>query len=154
MKQIALVFGLVILSYSCGNRGDKDMRTIQFEIYNTSQYCGGAPPDEEMQKDLNTPKPTNDTFYIYDSPDRMGDPVQLVVNKGKGEIPYLNEGEYMAFRFSPDHMKKMERSPDPMAGCYMDYYRRMYFTFEVKPETEMISDTVHFQCDPCVPPAP
>ena len=36
----------------------------------TSDYCGGANPNDELIEELNTPKPFNGTIYIHKDPER------------------------------------------------------------------------------------
>ncbi|MBR9860472.1 hypothetical protein GYB22_06925 [bacterium] len=151
MKYILFSAVLVFTVFSCGNR--TQVRTIEFEIYNTEQYCGGAAPSDDMMADLQSPKPTNDTLYVYPMPDRNGDGAMLILKDGKGKLTGLSNGAYMAYRFSPEKIKKMEMSPDPKAGCYINYYNSFIFDFEILQETKMVSDTFVVECDPCVEPA-
>jgi hypothetical protein len=145
-------FVLVFFSLSCGNRNQA--KVIEFEIYNTQQYCGGAPPSEDIVADLNKPKPSNDTFYLYAGPDRNTEPAILIVKDGKGQVLDLPDGGYMAYRFAPDLVEKMKMSPDPKAGCLMVYYNQFSFSFQVLPETIIVKDTFRINCNPCDEPKP
>ena len=141
---------LILLICSCGNRNQANV--IEFEIYTTSQYCGGAAPSDEVLADLKEPKPSNDTLYIRRNFEDS-DGIPLILKNGKGKLTGLTEGGYFVYRFPKSKIEMLEMSPDPDAGCLMSYYNNPSFSFTIEPETNIVKDTFILECNPCVPPA-
>lgn len=178
MKKLSFVIlSLVVLS-SCANRLTK--RQIVFDFKYTEDYCGGAYPDEEILKELATPKDFTKKLYLTDNPKREGANFELNFdNKGLAKrsgfavgtyylymAPKLNiDSVMMAFEKiaepepQPIVIGEEESEPQPIEmlinpRCVLKQNYTPIATFEVKKSTRKLQDTLKIVCDPCLPPKP
>ena len=69
-------------------------RVIKFNITETSDYCGGAAPNEEVMQTLRTKKPYTGTLYVHASSDRSDDGQVLTITNGEVKQAGFVEGKY------------------------------------------------------------
>ncbi len=155
MKKTIPFFILLALSIaSCTKKVVN--RGIQFNFASTESYCGGAAPDEQMIKEMRTPKPMNRSIFVHQSPDRTDDGIELEFSNGSANKAGFTPGFYYVFvgkKLSNDELYK----PDPTVmdpECNARWYNQAIGRFEITEDTKEVSDTLHFDCNPCLIPKP
>lgn len=149
-----LALGLIACLFSACTP-TKSMNTTEnvisssVKVSQTSDYCGGAPPPEELLERLKTPKPfVNQTLYLFDNQQRSGEAI-LVKTNGSGQFTFeAEEGIYYVYL-----KDKMKRDPadEKNKGC-KDWLLRPYTEFEINRMATEIEIHIHQQCNPCLPP--
>ena len=125
----------------------------------TSDYCGGANPNDELIEELNTPKPFNGTIYIHRDPERRDKGIKKRFVNGKATISTRIMGitDLELFQYPAIDFKKIENNE---SGAIMKDDCRIQKNFQpvgviiVDPETEEVSLDIHLTCDPCSEPMP
>jgi hypothetical protein len=157
MKNLLIIASFLLFLLACKNNqsGIQNTNAIQFDIYYTEQYCGGAAPPDELMEELHTPKPYSDTIYIHEIKDARREAASLKIRlkKGKGDLPYLANGVYVAYK-APVYQIDSSSSDFGRENCYYESSFMPFFTFTISEPNQFITDTVNIQCDPCVPPMP
>lgn len=157
-----MLVGIALLS-SCASRLTK--RNIQFNYYTTKDYCGGAALDPEVMEDLNKPKPYNGKFYLHRDAAREDKAIVLDFQNGIAKQKGFKTGEYFIFReqkLDEDSIHRAMENPDvdnPNDGmidplCLFMISLQPISALSIEPKTRLVADTVHFICNPCMPPRP
>lgn len=155
-------YSLIILLASLSLLGCKTKKlnsSIKFELTETSDYCGGAVPPEELLEKYRTPKPFGDTLYLHQSKFRADDGVAIAFVDGKAIVKSLNNGEYFAFLAPKFDVEAMMQDESFLrqgidAGCLHQENLTPEFIFTVVSTTKNVQKKVHKKCNPCLPPAP
>lgn len=157
MKKLSFLLAFVSIFTACKNKqiAAEPQDSIQFKIFYTAEYCGGAAPTEEIMEQLNQPKPYSDSIYIHSmkDADRTEVAVKLLLKKGEGSVMSLPPGDYNAF-ITPVHQIDSASEDMGMEQCYYMQSRMPFFSFKIESTSVIISDTLLKTCDPCVPPRP
>ena len=156
MKFISLLI-TTILFVSC--KTSQFNRTVKINIMSTSDYCGGANPNDELIEELNTPKPFNGTIYIHKDPERRDKAITKRFVNGKATISTRIMGitDLGLFQYPAINLKKIENNE---SGAIMKNDCRIEKNFQplgmiiVDPETKEVSLDIHLTCDPCSEPMP
>lgn len=132
--------------------------SIKFELTETSDYCGGALPPEELLEDYKTPKPFLDTLYIHQSKYRADDGVVVAFVNGNATVQGLVMGEYYSFlspKFDVEAMMQDEtlHQQGINIGCLHQENLTPVFSFIIEDKTKKLVQNIHKKCNPCVPPA-
>lgn len=174
-------FVLILLSFSIQAQTKKKKKlikkvtpsTISFivkgTITETQQYCGGAPPQEDMLKELNTPKPiANYKLYIRKFANNISTPIyKTIVTDSLGRYSIkLELGTYSVVDSRKkdkqtylDLIRKYKsatKSTGPIdENCLKMHFAQADFMIDVTPEPDKIIDFNYFRtCDytgaPCV----
>jgi len=148
MKNIILISAVLFL-FSC--KSVLVDRTIKFDINYTSDYCGGAAPDQELLNSLKVPKPFNGKAYLNSNFERTGTTIELNFIDGKASVSGLTAGNYFLFKYPPIDFKKLEQesitSPDNIqveiekSGLILD-------EIIIEQKTKEVSKTIHIICEP------
>jgi hypothetical protein len=154
----ALILALIFVS--C--KSTSPNRSIKFNVTSTSDYCGGAMPDEKLIDDLNTPKPFNGIIYIHKDPERKDKGIIQEFKNGKANISGLVNGEYLLFEYPAIDIEKLENNKienDQPQGI-MDSECKFMKNFQIlevvsiDQETKDVSININLICDPCIEPMP
>jgi hypothetical protein len=133
-------------------------RTIKFNVTSTSDYCGGAMPNEEIMESLMMPTSFNGTLYIHKNPERIDKGIALKFKNGKASITGLVNGDYAIFKhpafISKDKLENNESDENLENECEMMRNFQMLEMVNINQETREITIHIHFMCDPCQEPMP
>lgn len=148
---------IVLISILCScssikNNENKDveeqvkLHDVTFRITQTSNYCGGARPTDEILKELNTPKPlSNKKIFIREGEvNDIDQPILYeLTSDAEGKIDtQLPVGSYnVVFSNKKDRstfenlLQKYEKPTDNFGAidkdCLTDYFKRPAFTFTI-----------------------
>jgi hypothetical protein len=141
------------------NEGEKVL--VEIRITNTSSYCGGIPPPEEVRIEHNTPKPfAKKIIFIKKGEQNTFDSkifLELVSDSaGKIEIQ-LPPGKYFIVdelkkdtSFFNRMIKKYEKESKNCSAINKDCLRKWYeqpdFVFEIKEESTKLVVNFHDSC--------
>jgi hypothetical protein len=149
-------FILALLLASC--KSTSLNRTIKFNVTSTSDYCGGAMPNEEIMESLMMPTSFNGTLYIHKNPERIDKGIALKFKNGKASITGLVNGDYAIFKhpafISKDKLENNESDENLENECEMMRNFQMLEMVNINQETREITIHIHFMCDPCQEPMP
>ena len=148
-------FILALLLASC--KSTSLSRSIKFNVTSTSDYCGGAMPNEEIMESLMMPTSFNGTLYIHNNPERSDKGLALKFKNGKASITGLVNGDYAIFKhpaFSKDKLENNESDENLENECEMMRNFQMLEMVNINQETKEITIHIHFMCDPCQEPMP
>ena len=155
------VFMISILISACGGRKavmDEEHNTILSVTY-TSEYCGGAYPDDEILEELMVPKPfEKETIYIFNN-DNVQDIVSYQLNK-EGKVSLnLQVGKYTVCQYN--HLKvaqemeeQLSQGPGKEGFCPPDWKFEIAAELEVGEKGGEYTVNLHLVCDPCKEPKP
>lgn len=144
-------------------------RSIKFNLTSTSDYCGGAMPDQSIIDDLNTPKPFNGTLYIHIDPERKDKGIAQEFKNGKASISGLVNGEYLLFEYPAINIEELENNKESedneementgsnglmKSECKLMKNFQVLEGITIDQETKEISINIHLTCDPCGEPLP
>ncbi|MBO6516930.1 MAG: hypothetical protein JJ975_10305 [Bacteroidia bacterium] len=144
----AVLFG-VLSAEKCDT--DVSVYSVKLRLTETSTYCGGAAPPDDLIRELRTPKPFrgNQPLYLLDSnevcidsihPSGQDSTYQLNLPAGNWTIRYKQ-------KIAENH-GKTERE-----RCLHDWKHRKLAEFQILQDTA-ITVNIHKDCNPCYPPPP
>lgn len=144
-----ILFSFMGCTNSKSMNSGKKVITSRINVTYTSDYCGGAPPPEELLQRLKTPKKfSNQTLYIFDNKQRLGNATLLKTNT-EGQFDFEAE-QGMYYVYLKDKMK-FDPEESKNKNC-KEWLLRPYAEFEVIETEEESSIQIHKQCNPCLPP--
>ena len=147
---------LASLFLGCKSKNTSQGQALKIEITSTSDYCGGAVPNEEIMAALNEPKPYEGSIYIHTKPDRSDDGQKLEFANGKVNQAGFVEGVYFIFLIPKFDKKESTKNKmdEEMQECMEMYSAQNVGQFIVTKETKDVYLNVHQICNPCLPPMP
>lgn len=129
----------------------KEQKTVHVELHvtETSSYCGGAAPSEEMERAHRTQKPIHRNLYLFTSDSMLidtllptGETLLLKGNFPVGSYQIREESDIESMVFKSE-----------MKTCAHAWKRRVLANFTIDRDT-VVNLNIHFPCNPCYPPAP
>jgi len=127
-----------------------EMSNIRFVLTETSDYCGGAAPPEELLKVLETPRPLRTRTVIFETKNDGVIYNPVIEFTSPDTVLSLPIGEYKVYPDPGEHPDW----PKQYEACMQEYYSTPIATFEIlKGETQKAFN-IHFTCNPCGEPAP
>ncbi|MDG1720879.1 MAG: hypothetical protein P8I31_06465 [Bacteroidia bacterium] len=157
------IFFLITTLFFVSCKSTSIDRSIKFNLTNTSDYCGGAMPNEDLIDDLNTPKPFNGVIYIHKDPERKDKGIAQKFKNGKASISGLVNGEYLLFEHPAidiEELEKNDKTENNQPQGIMESECKFMKNFQVlevvsiDQETKDVSINIHLSCDPCNEPMP
>jgi hypothetical protein len=149
-----LFTGLLSLTFGC--KSQLSDRVIKFTVTETSDYCGGAAPNEEVMQSLLTKKPFTGTLYVHSMPERMDEGQALQIQDGTLKQSGFSEGVY--FIYTQPKLNRSDSSTmkldEDLVNCLEMFSLHQTANFIVSKETKSVTFNVHTMCDPCAPPNP
>lgn len=146
---------LSILFISC--KSSQLSRTIKFNITTTSDYCGGAMPDDEVLESINNPSPFNGKVFLHVNPERKDKGIEIELKKGKSSITGMVNSDYAIFIYpamDSTIIKNKNSYEDPILACEILKSMEPIEFISVKSDTKEVSLNLHIRCDPCQQPMP
>ena len=152
---------MAILISACGGRKavmDDEHNTILAVTY-TSEYCGGAYPDDELLEELMVPKPLGkETVYIFKN-ENVEDITALQLNK-EGKVSLnLKAGKYSVCKYhhlqvAQEMEELLSKGPGTEGLCPPDWKFQISAELEVGESGGEYTVNLHLICDPCQEPKP
>jgi len=155
VKGTIIIFAVALLSIGCKSQQVQD-RTIKLTVTETSDYCGGAAPNEELMLELLKEKPFTGTIYVHSISDRTDDGQKLVISNGELKQSGFSEGVYFVY-FHPKFDREDPANAklgDEKVSCLEMVSFQHSAKFFITKETKSVNFNVHKMCDPCSPPRP
>jgi hypothetical protein len=158
VKKTILIIGVILTIASCAGKKIIEPEGILFSANYTEEYCGGAPPSDELIESLMTPKPYSDSIYLHQSAKRDDEGVKFAFNKnGQKDIIGLVNGEYFVFLNAKRSREYYQNTVDNNLidpNCMYDFNQMIIEKIVVSDTTTVIGFNIHKMCNPCEPPKP
>jgi len=152
---------MAVLISACGGRKavmDDEHNTILAVTY-TSDYCGGAYPDDEILEELMIPKPLEkETIYIFNN-ENVDEITSFQLNK-EGKVSLnLKQGKYSVCMYNHVQVAQemeelLSKGPGTEGLCPPDWKFQISSELEVGPNGGDYTVNLHLICDPCQEPKP
>jgi hypothetical protein len=157
MKNIIVVCAALLIVAGCKSKPKKGFK-VELLMKETKDYCGGAPPSEEMMKEMMTPKPIeNRNIYLmrFDENGTELNEIELKTNE-LGQITTLLEaGSYNIFYLSKKEQQQIiaDLEEEGLKECFKNFFSLPKAAIQVNGDVEK-TIIMHDMCNPCLPPAP
>jgi len=122
---------------------------VTLNVTMTSNYCGGAPPPEEMLEKLNTPKKfTNQSFFVSTQKSLMDNLIEMKTTSAGTLDISLEMGTY--YVFLPQKISAKLSGNDKSEAECEKWKNTPNGSFNVSNENS-VSFNIHKTCDDCSP---
>ena len=146
MRRTIYLIALFGLLFSCKNSEKVEVQdkapvlySVLGELTQTSQYCGGARPTQEMEDEIRRPRPYPLKIYLRkDSVNRLGSPViKEIMPDAEGKLELKLEAgtycivrEYQLQAANPSSLRSQDVGVDE--ACFRKKWAECFKSFEVK----------------------
>lgn len=148
MKKLILLLPLsIILACNSSKKPEDDKNEVTLTFTSTSDYCGGAKPNDKIINDLLTPKSYSDKDIMLSTDNKLNDSMITLSVNAEGKVTtkldartyyiFLPSKVYSNFSAGGDETacKNWKNSPDG--------------TFDVEKGNTEVEIKLHKNCSPC-----
>lgn len=164
----ALVFGLNACKTQKGaiddpngsnqvNSQDAPARMVTITGLFSEEYCGGAPPSDEMVEEMEREKPfANQTLHIYTLGLGEGEYFKLKTDDNGQVKKRLKPGRYLVYPITKEAYDKLIESTTDrhLKECYRAHYVAPIAAFDIVKGDEEAQFIYRKMCNPCEEPRP
>lgn len=150
---------LLVCGAACKSKKVKsDIVDVKFSFTQTSDYCGGAAPPEDLLKQLAEPIPLKPrkVFFarIFDTEEgsRMNID-EYYIDTAHLTLPF-NTGKYTVYLNMEKYLSNASQVTSGKLKCYKDWAAQPVGEMTITSNTKKVKMNLHLTCDPCVEPAP